>query len=438
MAEQFLARDVYPTWKRQVRSAAESIWVLTPYLDHSVVRLVGNAEPAVETIVVTDLAPEAGPGNYRKKLLALKKLLEAEVDVRSLSRLHAKVLVVDGVAVVAGSQNFTSYARGSKEVSVVSDAEPTAAIAALTVWVESAQPVDLEIVERLLEATDEQAKAVDLAIADLQARVADELSSLEAERARLAAQREEEFARAAALRTRVANTPWRLGMGTAYLVPDTATTYSDWYGQDEYPTMFGTNAWGERSGIDLTRWLRGEVGQRQTLSLRHLYFYPMIHMPAGRMVFARIAQTRITYVKHGVRFTSAIVVSGQSRYLALTLPEKLENGANLIVRIRPWADAEVEHRVGLQFDGADYVMKWEAPATGPWAAQAAVAASVVLAELGDPSRGAQLLQRLLEPIKFTELGRDNKNAAKFFGHKKHELKLIDFGSAHLFVAARTA
>lgn len=440
MAEHFLARDVYPAWKRRVRSAEASVWVLSPYLDHSVVRLLGNVKAVVETIVVTDIAPQAGPANYRKKLLALKKLLEAEVDVRSLTRLHAKVLVVDGVSVVAGSQNFTSYARRSKEVSVVSDVEPTAALAVLTDWVESAQPVDLELVERLLEATDENAKAVDLAVTELQSQVMDELASLETERAeqaRLAAQREEAFARAAALRKRVAKTPWRLGMGTAYLVPDTATNYSDWHGQDDYPTMFGTNAWGERSGIDLTRWLRGDVAERQTLSLRHLYFYPMIHLPAGRMVFARIAQTRVTYVKHGVRFTSPKAVGGKSRYLALTLPEKLDDGANMILGVRPWSDSDAKHRIGIQFDGADFAVRWDSPATGPWAAQAAAAASVVLADLRHPSRGAQLLQRLFEPIKFTELGRENKTAAKFFGHKKHELTLIEFGNAHLFVA-RTA
>lgn len=441
MVEQFLARDVYPLWKGQIRSAGESIWVLTPYLDYSLVRLLGNASGAVQTIVVTDLAPESGPANYRKKLLALKKLLGADVDIRSLPRLHAKVLVIDNRDVVAGSQNFTSYARRSMEVSVTSDAEPTDALAVLAAWVQTAQPVDLETVERLLEATDERAKAVDLAISELQTQVVEELASLEAERAeraRLAAQREKAFARERALRARVAKTPWRLGMGTGYLVADTATTYSDWYGQDEYPTMFGTNAWGERSGIDLTRWLRDDKGQRQTLQLRHLYFYPMIHLPAGRMVFVRIAQTRITYVKHGVRFTSPYLVGGKSRFLALTLPEDLEDGANLILRVRPWPDASAEHRIGLQFDGADYVIKWDTPATGPWAPQATAAATTVLAELRDGRRGARLLQQLLEPIKFTQLGRDNKTAAKFFGHKKHELQLIDFGSAHLFVAARTA
>lgn len=439
MAEQFLARDVYPTWKRGLQDARATAWILTPYLDHSLVRLLENAGDQVRLLVVTDLAPEAGPANYRKKLLALKKLVERGTEVRTLPRLHAKVLVIDGDHLIAGSQNFTSYARSSKEVTAVGDRESKRALETLARWMVEARPIDSELVDRLLDATGDQAILVDAAIADLQSLVIDSVTAVDMERAEAAErERNEEFSQEAAraLGSRVASTPWRVAMGTAHLVPDTATTHSEWYGRDEYPTMFGANQWGDRSGVDLTRWSRGHGDRRETLVLRHLHFYPVIHLPAGRLVFARIAQTRITYVKRGVRFASAQDVSGVPRHLGITFPERLTKGANMIVEVRPWGESSTEHQIGLQFNGETYEVRWDKPATGPWSAQANAAASAVLVEFGDPHRGPELLEKLLQPIKFSELGRDNKNAAAFFRHKRHELKLIDYGNAHLFVGSK--
>lgn len=447
VSEQFLAQNVQPTWTRSLKAAEESAWVLTPYLDDLLVRLLRNADESVDVVVVTDLSPESGPANYRKKLLALKKLIDEGIDVRTLPRLHAKLLVIDGAALVAGSQNFTSYAQKSKEVSAVSYVEPTRAIATIADWVESAHPVDGELVDRLLADTGELAKAVDKAIVELQRQVAETVGVIEAERAereRQEAQRAREeserqaaFDRAArALRRRVSKTPWRLAMGAAHLVPDTATTYSEWSGEDEYPTMFGTDSWGDRSGVDLTRWFRASGAKRETVDLKHLHFYPVIHLPAGRMVLARIAKTRITYIKHSVRFTAAQMIGGERRYLGLALPNELVDGANMVIRVRPWADSAVEHQVGIQFDGDGYDVRWEKAGAGPGASFADAQAEIVVAELMKPRRGPRLVQQLLEPVKFTELGRDNKNAAAFFAHKEHELKLIDYGSARLFVAVQ--
>jgi hypothetical protein len=97
-----------------------SVRVYSPYLDDLVVRLLGNTELDAEDLsVVTDLSPESGTLTYRRQLLAIRRLLSQDVEVRSLPRLHAKVLLVDGKSVTVGSQNFTSYARKSKETTAV-------------------------------------------------------------------------------------------------------------------------------------------------------------------------------------------------------------------------------------------------------------------------------------------------------------------------------
>jgi PLD-like domain len=122
--DEFVAADIYPKWKRRVAAAAESVRVYCPYLDRLAVDLLGNSALGPENVaVVTDLSPESGPFDYRGQLLAIRRLISSGIEVRSLSRLHAKVLLVDGRQVTLGSQNFTGYARRSKETSLAADAD---------------------------------------------------------------------------------------------------------------------------------------------------------------------------------------------------------------------------------------------------------------------------------------------------------------------------
>jgi phosphatidylserine/phosphatidylglycerophosphate/cardiolipin synthase-like enzyme len=52
-------------------------------------------------------------------LIGVRALLRRGIEVRSLSRLHAKVLICDWRTATIGSQNFTSYGRGSHETTAV-------------------------------------------------------------------------------------------------------------------------------------------------------------------------------------------------------------------------------------------------------------------------------------------------------------------------------
>jgi len=89
--------------------------------------------------------------------LAIRRLISSGIEVRSLSRLHAKVLLVDGRQITLGSQNFTGYARRSKETSLAADADLGAStlVRILNEWFDEAVPVDGDLVDRLLERLEQ-------------------------------------------------------------------------------------------------------------------------------------------------------------------------------------------------------------------------------------------------------------------------------------------
>lgn len=157
-----LARDVYKSWKRRVQRAEESVRVFTPYFDRALDRLLGNAdlEPG-DISVVTDLSPASGALDYRGQLLGVRALLRRGIEVRSLPRLHAKVLLCDEVQVTIGSQNFTSYGRGSHETTALigDDITDTTFAATLAEWYAAATPVSLEFIEGLLAELADAAEA---------------------------------------------------------------------------------------------------------------------------------------------------------------------------------------------------------------------------------------------------------------------------------------
>ena len=89
--------------------------VYTPYLNRIVVDLLKHAPAGiVEKSVITDLSPTSSAVTYRDQLLAVRRLLNEGIEVRTQPRLHAKVLLIDGAQVTVGSQNFTSYARSCR------------------------------------------------------------------------------------------------------------------------------------------------------------------------------------------------------------------------------------------------------------------------------------------------------------------------------------
>ena len=158
-----MADAAYRAWKRKVQEAAESVVVFTPYLDSLLDRLLTNSALEAEAMaVVTDLSPASGALDYRAQLIGVRALLRRGVEVRSLLRLHAKVLLCDWRTATMGSQNFTSYGRGSRETTAVppDDLGESRFVATLRKWFDAAVPVDMVLVERLLAGLENEMKAV--------------------------------------------------------------------------------------------------------------------------------------------------------------------------------------------------------------------------------------------------------------------------------------
>lgn len=85
--------------------------------------------------------------------------------MRSLRRLHAKVLLCDWRTATIGSQNFTSYGRASRETTAVpaDDLGESKFVATIREWFDEAEPVDIALVECLLAELENEMKAVQAA-----------------------------------------------------------------------------------------------------------------------------------------------------------------------------------------------------------------------------------------------------------------------------------
>lgn len=145
------ARSVYKRWCRNVREARASVVVLTPFLDNTLVRVLSHANvERSQIVVVTSLSADAD-GVSVSKIRSLIKLVKNGVQVRDLSGLHAKVLMTDDKNIVLGSQNFTGAGRKNHEVSIDAGViDDDDFLERVQEWVESAEEVSLELLERLL------------------------------------------------------------------------------------------------------------------------------------------------------------------------------------------------------------------------------------------------------------------------------------------------
>ena len=279
------------------RWATESVRIYSPYLDRLAVDLLGNAALGPRGVtVVTDLSPESGPFGYRGQLLAIRRLISSGIEVRSLPRLHAKVLLVDRRQVTLGSQNFTSYARKSRETSLAADADLSAStlVKTLNEWFDKAVPVDADLVDRLLERLEQPMAHAREAIQDL----IDSFGDVErGYRSEMTRRRFEEHLAQARLRPmaealRAAASKSRFSAGQAV-----AWARLDWAESGNYRSLRA-----RQQDLDLTNW-RSPDGSH--VHLEHLKFYPALLGPDGRVAFVRVAQSRITYVWRGVIWGSA-------------------------------------------------------------------------------------------------------------------------------------
>lgn len=431
-----MAKDVYGDWKRLVSSASTSVVIFSPYLDRLVPQLLRHTSLQTSAVtIVTDLTPQEASG-YLGQLRALLRLLELGVQVRTLPRLHAKVLLVDDKFVASGSQNFTSYARGSKEVTALPEEslEKSRFLDRLRDWLRESEVVDAELVKRLLKDVREAAKIASEAEAALQLTITESVKEVllerqrraEAERAlkeRLAMDR---FSRDRLFGLTSAKSA-RLAQGEAVI---RRTASGNWL--DPYTTFMAG------SYTDLTSWLISDGdGRSRRVNLEPYDWYPVLMTGSGQMVRARVVKTRITYVKSGVAFTQTRYVDETEVKVGVTFPKNIESGANVLITLRETPFDFVGCRLHALFDGESIsLVKIEQTGQlqGPgYGDRFEEACRDIFA---DPSELADLVNFIFRDIRFTETEIRNHNAGDYFRGDTYRLRLLEFLGTPILLAHR--
>ena len=287
------AKDAYRQWKGRVKEASNSLVVFTPYFDQNLVHLLKNAEIEQGKIkVITDLYPVTSL-TYPKQLIAAKKLIEMGIDVRQLSRLHAKILWTDGSYFILGSQNFTSFSRKSKEVSVFpsEDLSQAKIVVQLEEWVNESESVDTNLLNSLISRLESSDKILKGILKEREEIWHEELTKLEGRKidlrpvlTKLVEESEYEFGYS--YRNGPRNAIW---LEKSY-IDESWDVEWDMYTGGRYFTLLNRDA-------DLCRLVHKRYGHRKPVKFK---YWPLIFPESGRIVFARITKTRITFFKFAV------------------------------------------------------------------------------------------------------------------------------------------
>lgn len=425
------AADVYHKWKRLIKQAENSIVVFTPYFDSLLPRLLRSSRIA-RIEVVTDLSPQSGALDYLAQLRSIKRLLNAQIVVRSLPRLHAKVLWVDDEQVIYGSQNFTNYARSSKEVNgtPLDRLRATALAKTLTDWLEESSPIDLMLVENLLKDARKLAKASEAARKDFSAEVDRIVAAHEARIAEDRRQLERAHPRvfsSTRLREIASRNPSRLARGTAIVRMRTAGRWDSGY----YESLMADSL------TDLTRWQFALSGKRETVELKSLFLYPVIDEESGRMTWARVGRSRITYVHQGVVHGNLLSTRLGQVKVAQNFPVDGSDQVNVVWTFTPvWSGQEQSHQavtVRTLFDGESLSIVGAALRASAGVSEEFVSqCETTFSDLVIDSFLDEYFTRFR--YKPGSLGRERHNVRDFFDGDAYTLRLMQFRKVPVLVA----
>ncbi len=434
--ELFAAKDVYGDWKRLVSGASTSVVIFSPYLDRLVPQLLRHTSlPRSAVTIVTDLTPQEASG-YLGQLRALLKLLELGVQVRTLTRLHAKVLLIDDRFVTSGSQNFTSYGRRSKEVTALPEEslEKSRFLDRLRDWLRESEAVDAELIERLLKDVREDAKIASEAEAALRLTISRSVSEVllerqrraDAERARKERLAADIFSRDRLFGLKSAKST-RLAQGEALI---SRTTSGDWL--KPYSTFMAG------SHTDLTSWLISDGdGRTRRVNLDPYDWYPVLMTGSGQMVRARVVKTRITYVKTGVSFTQTRHLDEIEVKVGVSFPKMTSSGSNVVITLTETPFNYRGCRIDALFDGESIALvnvKQTGQLQGPGFGDRFEEACRDL--FADSDELSDFVKFIFGDIRFSETGIGNHNAGDFFRGELFRLRLLEFLGTPVLLAHR--
>ncbi|WP_281628495.1 phospholipase D-like domain-containing protein [Vibrio sp. St2] len=314
----YLAKDVYLKWKKRVAKADQSITIYTPFFDKLLVNLLKQTElDKMHVTIVTDLNPTSIL-EQPKQLKTLKHLLSEGFNVLNAPRLHAKVLLTDDAYITLGSQNFTSYARKSKECTAIPAAslDNTKFVKTLLEWREEAEPIDEAFVDLLLSELSSQFKQYKKLLKNTETQFAHLHTQHEEQKRRSLFRRLEAIEKQSSI---------KLAQGEAYASVDIMFN-----GSSHYYSLV------TKPGYDLTHWKVHKPGEgTKPYDFKRLHMYPFIVADSGAMGFARIAKTRITYFRKTVTWVDNLLKVGDKQLVVtISFPKKDTHKHNVKVTLK--------------------------------------------------------------------------------------------------------
>lgn len=410
--DKLLAKNAYPKWRKAVKGARDSIVIFSPYFDESIITLLNHTE--IDDIsVITDFDVEYLV-RHPKQLIAIKKLIEQGYVAKTLPRLHAKILLVDGDSVSIGSQNFTRYAQKSKECTVydITEVEESGFNSTLQEWIRLADDIDEYLVDELIDALKEEQEAYANLISQAEGKFIYLESVVDERRKR---ERREK------LDLLKNNAELSFAGGTIGLTMKTVN--SDW--------DFRHNTLVADDGFYLTEWLEyKEDGRYENHSYRKLYMYPAYFTDIDRLGFVRLGTKYITYVRSRLQRTEEKVVNGYPLTLEVELSKPRQKAP--LVKLVIKCQSECVAILDFGFNGVDFFL--ENFVTGDLIENIDEKLSQELKAdnvSGEVSHG--YLMHALQPFKYLKLGVDDKNIDDYCPYKYYEISLVGSLDNPLFI-----
>ena len=156
---------------------------------------------------------------------------------------------------------------------------------------------------------------------------------------------------------------------------------------------------------------------------------PMIFTGSGQMGFARVAKTRITYVRSSVAWTKLTSVQGLSSKVTVTFPTDRVRRRNINAEFHPTARPDLRCRVEALFAGEFVRVVAATPMRGdrqPADFQDyAQDCRRCFEEAGLPT--AFFAEYIARRFTYSTLGRDHQNAASYFAADAgYRVRLLEF------------
>ncbi len=418
--------------------AEKNITIFTPYFDNTLLRLL-NANAAVErdqVAIVTDISPDNAL-EMPYQLRAAKKALSQGISVLSLQGLHAKVLLIDGIQSSIGSQNFTERGRRNREASVLPDAMlgDSYFVKTLHEWRSEASKVTEDELDELLKQLTpffrkhrKMHEVIQAEVNDVLARQAQKREA--AFREQVKERQEQERKENILLREHLVEleqqSPIRLAQREVFATLRERTGYE---------TLMVS------SGGDLTNWESKNPDESYSpLSLDWLYFYPVIFADTNRMGFARIAKTRITYIRSGVHWFQDSRMSWMVGDVAAAVFISFPKPGTELINITAEIKTDDDHgscEVDMSFNGKSVEIKDTRFSRGQSASQSAF--DLFVSNItGTLLTSRDLLDAFLNKYlrrfpKYDRLERERKNVGEYFDQAWYRISVIEVQGNPLLV-----